>query len=103
MDFSFIFKDDVVVSKDGDKEAPIDSETVNNPMEPIRIEERIKKKKKKKEKKMRPPTKLLVPPSPGHRCRIFSCPEQCWQSISIGLVVRLSVGLSVLQVCEIGI
>ena len=67
MDFSFIFKDDVKITKDGDKEAPIDSETVNNPMEPIRIEERIKKKKKKKEKKIRPPTKLLIPPSPGHR------------------------------------
>ena len=55
MDFSFIFKDDVVVDakkkkEEGDKEAPIDPENVNNPTEPMRIEERVRKKKKKKKR-----------------------------------------------------
>ena len=32
--------------EDGDKEAPIDPENVNNPTEPIRIEEKVSKKVK---------------------------------------------------------
>ena len=53
VDFSFIFKDDVVVDdakkkkEDGDKEAPIDPENVNNPTEPMRIEEKVRKRKEK--------------------------------------------------------
>ena len=35
---------------EGDKEAPIDPENVNNPTEPMRIEERGRKKKKKKKR-----------------------------------------------------
>jgi hypothetical protein len=58
VDFSFIFKDDVIVKKDDpgeDKEAPIDPENVNNPMEPIRIEERIRKKKTRRKPKLTRP------------------------------------------------
>ena len=46
--FSFIFKDDQPVEKIEDPEV------VNNPQEPIRIEEKVRKKKKKKHKKRRP-------------------------------------------------
>ena len=41
--------------KEGDKEAPIDPENVNNPTEPMRIEERVRKKKKKKKTERRNP------------------------------------------------
>ena len=58
VDFSFIFKDDVVVdakkkkddNDDGDKEAPIDPENVNNPTEPMRIEEKVRRKKKRRKR-----------------------------------------------------
>ena len=33
--------------EDGDKEAPIDPENVNNPTEPMRIEEKVRKRKEK--------------------------------------------------------
>ena len=62
IDFSFIFKDDVIVNKeDGDKEAPIDPEAVTNPVEPIRIQERIKKKKRKKRTQRRRPASQQPP------------------------------------------
>ena len=35
--------------EDGDKEAPIDPENVNNPTEPMRIEEKVRKRKEKRE------------------------------------------------------
>ena len=55
-----------------DIEAPIDPENVNNPTEPIRIEERIKKKKRRKRTtKTRPPGTLLAPE--GH-CAAGSSP-----------------------------
>ena len=41
--------------EEGDKEAPIDPENVNNPTEPMRIEERVRKKKKKKRTERRNP------------------------------------------------
>ena len=34
--------------EDIDKEAPIDPENVNNPTEPMRIEEKVRKRKEKK-------------------------------------------------------
>ena len=33
--------------EDGDKEAPIDPENVNNPTEPMRIEEKVRNRKEK--------------------------------------------------------
>ena len=39
--------DDAKKKEDGDKEAPIDPENVNNPTEPMRIEEKVRNRKEK--------------------------------------------------------
>ena len=54
--------------EDGDKEAPIDPENVNNPTEPMRIEERVRRKKKKKRAERRNPAGHC---STGERYKLF--------------------------------
>ena len=48
LDFSFIFKDDKPVPSQSETADP---EAVNNPLEPIRIEEKVRKRRKRKVKK----------------------------------------------------
>ena len=52
-DFSFIFKDDKPVIDESQ-----DNEVVTNPMEPIRIEERVRTRKRKDKKKKKRPKKI---------------------------------------------
>ena len=57
IDFSFIFKDDKPLNIVEDQ----DKEVVENPQEPIRIEERTRKRRKKEKRKRKSKTVQLVP------------------------------------------